>query len=391
MADKTRISWTNATWNPVTGCEKVSAGCKHCYALRDWARLSSNPKTVYFGRKFTDVMCHPERLDQPIRWKKPRRIFVNSMSDLFHEDVPTEFIDKVFAVMGNVYCMMDNPHVFQILTKRPDRMMKYLNDEETACRVTSAMKAMNLPDEHSGSTWPLPNVWIGVTVENQSAADERIPLLLKTPAAIRWVSCEPLLGAVDISQYMPKNGYYMTYCEHCGWIGSSHLCGTEGDDVFCPSCSQSVGADANGIDWVVAGGESGHQARPMHPHWALRLRDQCAAARVPFLFKQWGEWVPRSDIYHTFKDGTSCASIDPSCEKWKCIRLTLGGLDGNDLSNQPSGGEEVYMQRVGSKLAGNLLFGEKIEQFPGESVAWRNISFPVSKEGKSARLSKKFL
>ena len=270
MSDKTGISWANATWNPITGCAKVSQGCKNCYALRDWARLAANPKTVYHGREFTDVRCHPERLDQPLRWTRSRLIFVNSMSDLFHEDVPDDFIDQVFAVMGNVFCKMGQPHVFQVLTKRPERMKNYLNDPETVVRVTRAMKDMglHLAGENAAPTWPLPNVWLGVSVENQETADERIPLLLQTPAAVRWVSAEPLLGPVDL----PGLFFYRT--ERTGGVE--------------PLRKQRPPQ----IDWVVVGGESGPAARPMNPDWARSLRDQCAEAGVPYYFKQWGSWEP---------------------------------------------------------------------------------------------------
>lgn len=257
MSDKSNINWTDATWNPITGCAKVSAACKHCYAERDWARLSANPKTVYYKRKFTDVQCHPERLDQPLRWTRPRKIFVNSMSDLFHPDVPDAFIDQVFAVMGLNYVMRETSHIFQILTKRPARMQAYLSDPDTVWRVTRAMKALGpkggLPGENSPPTWPLPNVWVGVSVEDQAAADERVPLLLGTPAAVRWISAEPLLEQVSLKQFI------------------------------------------GGIEWLVVGGESGSKARPMHPEWARSLRDECKAAGVPFWFKQWGAWMPQSE------------------------------------------------------------------------------------------------
>lgn len=164
MSDKTGIAWTNATWNPVTGCTKVSQGCKYCYAEREWGRLSANPKaTTYHGRAFTDVACHPERLDQPLRWKKPRMIFVNSMSDLFHEDVPDAFIDKVFAVMA-----LAEKHTFQVLTKRPERMREYLHHPDRYDLI--GMTAMPLVDTGSFGLleWPLPNVWLGVSVEDQA-------------------------------------------------------------------------------------------------------------------------------------------------------------------------------------------------------------------------------
>ena len=256
MSDKTRIEWTEATWNPVTGCSKSSQGCKHCYAERDWPRLSApRPKpNLYTGRAFTDVRCHPERLDQPMRWARPRRIFVNSMSDLFHPDVPDSFIRQVFGVMAT-----EAQHTFQVLTKRAARMRDLLD----------RWRNDGTFQYHEGLA-PA-NVWLGVSVEDQATADERIPLLLDTPAAVRWISAEPLLGQVDL----PGLFYY----------------GTERSGGIVPLRAKGHTM----LDWVVAGGESGPKARPMHPDWARSLRDQCAAAGVPFLFKQWGEWAPAND------------------------------------------------------------------------------------------------
>lgn len=206
----------------------------------------------------TGVRLHEDRLTVPLHWRKPRRVFVCSMADLFHESIPDEFIARVFAVMA-----LAPQHTFQILTKRPGRMRsllggwgihnlvmdRFANDDDLYVRRALAAGG--------GQAWPLPNVWIGVSVEDQKSADLRIPILLDTPAAVRWLSCEPLLGPVDISRDE--------------WLFSGK---------------------GNCVDWVVVGGESGPGARPMHPDWARSLRDQCAAADVPFLFKQWGEWAP---------------------------------------------------------------------------------------------------
>ena len=276
---KSAIEWTDETWNPVTGCTKVSAGCKHCYAEREWPRMT-RLAPAYAGRAFTDVRCHPERLEQPLRWKRPRKVFVNSMSDLFHQDVPFEFIDQVFAVMA-----LSKQHTFQVLTKRPDRMREYLSLPDRIHsingKVWSQLGTLRGSRIEHGGNWraklPMPNVWLGVSVENQEAADERIPLLLRTPAAVRWISAEPLLGRVDL-------------CEHFGMWWNQTM-----------DCFESVGSRFNrnpnnlahtAIDWIVVGGESGPSARPMSPDWVRSLRDQCAAAGVPFMFKQWGEWLP---------------------------------------------------------------------------------------------------
>ena len=168
MADKTSIEWSDATWNPITGCTKVSAGCRHCYAERDWVRLQRLP--AYAGRAFTDVATHEDRLEQPLRWKRPRRIFVNSMSDVFHPDVSDAFIDKVIAIMA-----LNRRHVFQVLTKRPERMREYLG-ALTLSRIESSARSMGYTvmfEERALVSLPLPNVWLGVSVEDQATADER--------------------------------------------------------------------------------------------------------------------------------------------------------------------------------------------------------------------------
>ncbi|MGA9722682.1 MAG: phage Gp37/Gp68 family protein [Candidatus Binatus sp.] len=290
MSDRTGIQWTDATWNPVSGCSKVSTGCKNCYAERDWARLSKNPKSPYFGRGFTDVKLHPERLDQPLRWRAPRRIFVNSMSDLFHEDVPDEFIDQVFAVMAMASA---RGHTFQVLTKRPERMRDYFLGAETGNNYkafdinTRAMaigaclgdylflhgprefgeKLVNLSHGYpaDADNWgagqddqmllPLQNVWLGVSVENQVTADERIATLINTPAAIHFLSVEPLLEPID--------------------LGPIHVKGE-------PQ-----------IQWVIVGGESGPDARPCHTDWIRKIIKQCKRSRVPVFVKQLGSDLSR--------------------------------------------------------------------------------------------------
>jgi len=269
MSDKSGIEWTDATWNPVTGCSKVSQGCKNCYAEREWARIAAPRDRCkpnrYTGRAFTDVACHPDLLDRPLRWRKPRRIFVNSMSDLFHESVPFEFIASVFAIMG-----VTTRHIYQILTKRPERMLeffKWVHEEAGAHEFCADERIFDhfpkdIPWEGINSTghgydncgplYPYENVWIGVSVEDQATADERIPLLLQTPAAVRWVSAEPLLGPID-------------FVNHFG-----------------------IGNNRPVIDWCVVGGESGPQARPMNVQWVRDIILQCHAADVPVFVKQLG-------------------------------------------------------------------------------------------------------
>ena len=264
MADKTGIEWTRAadgtpgaTWNPIVGCSVISPGCTNCYAMRQAGRwLRRTPKFAGLtqpskaGPVWTGEMRLWEKaLDQPLRWKKPRRIFVNSMSDLFHESLPDEWIDRIVAVMSR--CPQ---HQFQVLTKRSARMRDYY-DGDALNRIIA-----RLVDETGEArlTSPLPNVHLGVSVEDQERV-ARIRELLATAAAVRWVSLEPLLGPVDLA--VPLGG-----------VGGVRL------------------------DWVVLGGESGRHARPMDSAWARSVRDQCRAAGVPFFFKQWGEWLPRDQL-----------------------------------------------------------------------------------------------
>lgn len=227
MSAKSKIEWTDATWNPVTGCAKISTGCKNCYAERIANRFWDHP--------FSEVRCHPERLKEPEKWKSSKRVFVCSMSDLFHKDVPDEFIEQVFYKMA----LNARQHTYMILTKRPARMMEFMNGHHECVQS---------------------HVWLGVSTENQEMADERIPLLLQTSAIVRFVSIEPMLERLDISyglngcpeQY--KNGeWYQTYPP---------------------------------IDWVICGAESGPGARPFKIGWARDIKNQCVKAGVPFFFKQ---------------------------------------------------------------------------------------------------------
>jgi protein gp37 len=224
------------------------------------------------------LTIHPDTLDAPLRWRKPRRVFVNSMSDLFHKDVPDEFIARVWAVMAAT-----PQHTYQVLTKRPGRMRSLMRSDAFRER---AYLASNLDTgELHGDRWPLPNVWLGVSVEDQKRAELRIPALLDTPATVRFLSCEPLLGPVDL---LPG--------DHTGhereWYGSDYIC------VDCSTDEELViyrRVTFPAIDWVIAGGESGSGARPVDPSWIRTLRDQCVANEVPFLFKQWGQWAPDGD------------------------------------------------------------------------------------------------
>lgn len=342
MADNSKIEWTDTTWNPVTGCSKVSQGCKNCYAERDWARLSApRPKpNIYTGRAFTDVRVHPERLTQPLLWTRPRRIFVNSMSDLFHDDVSDEFIATVFGIMA-----ASQRHIFQVLTKRPDRMLAWFDklrpDPRYLMTAAVAQQSVNYPrDLHLVAHWPLRNVWIGVSVEDQETADKRIPLLLQSPAAVRWISAEPLIGQVRLDQ-IERTGDDWTYIDNA-------LTGFR--------ATKAGGVHGNKIDWVVAGGESGPHARPTHPAWIRQMRDQCTAAGVPFFFKQWGEWHPCETEVHADERG---------CEIYPHDENLFGDYtktSGKAFEVIQHDGQEFF--KAGKKLSGRVLDGRTWDEYP---------------------------
>lgn len=307
MADKTHIEWTDATWNPITGCSVVSPGCTNCYAMRlagtrlkhheSRAGLTTDTRAgpVWTG----EVRFNEQWLDQPLRWKKPRMIFVCAHGDLFHKSVPDAWIDKVFAVMA-----LAPQHTFQIPTKRSARMREYLTAQsyrtpslpDTICEQMAGLADCDIRIQgRIDYGWPLPNVWLGVSVEDQKRADERIPDLLATPAAVRWISAEPLLGPVSLVDQC--NGhYFLNSLEGLRWHDAPD--GVPTFKSVMPPGNPKLGDRAARLDWVVAGGESGNGARPMHPDWARSLRDQCATAGVAFHFKQWGNWWPRDQWEH---------------------------------------------------------------------------------------------
>lgn len=270
MGDRTKISWCDSSWNPLRGCSRISAGCENCYAEKQAGRFSG-PGGAYEGltRKTSkgvrwtgQIMEVPHKLDEPIRWRKPRRIFVDSMSDLFHKNVSDEYIDRVFAVMA-----LSPQHTFQVLTKRPERMRDYMLGLSELGRWGRWLKscAQIRPDGELFG-WPLPHVQLGVSIEDQPAADERIPLLLATPAAVRFVSAEPLLGELNLRSFFAHS----IRCEFGG-----HSMGH--DPCHCPR-----------LHWVIVGGESGPGARPCLVESIRDIRDQCVAAKVPLFIKQTG-------------------------------------------------------------------------------------------------------
>jgi len=322
MGASTGIEWTDATWTPVrarhkvTGkigwfCEHVSPGCINCYAEGINLRLGSGVRFRRQDRDQVEIFLDEKMVLLPLRWKKPRRIFVCSMTDLFADFVTDEMIGQVFALMAR--CPQ---HTFQVLTKRAQRMREFVERSNPYDRTT-ALAQLHAGDwnEAAAQLWPLPNVWLGVSAEDQVRADERIPPLLQTQAAKRFLSAEPLLGRLDLRCIAPTDSGYIN------------------------ALSSSTGPN---LDWVIAGGESGREARPMHPDWARALRDQCQAAGVPFFFKQWGEWAPtpssnKSSREMKVKERGACPAV---------------------LS--PAGD----VVRVGKTAAGAMLDGVEHREFP---------------------------
>lgn len=335
MAQNSAIQWTEATWNPLAGCTRASEGCDNCYAAKMSLRLEAmggrdiadgrdpGGKAKYIGIATKNgkgvavfngkINLDMDAIHEPILWKKPRMVFVNSMSDLFHKDVPFSFVAQVFETMRLAHW-----HTFQVLTKRPERMYEFWQWVQVS-RIGLA------------EYWPLPNVWLGTSVETQEYADERVPELLKIPAAVRFLSCEPLLGKIllddgcnswlscksDAPEYPDENEMEVECCESYA-VGGSHF---------------------HGIDQVIVGGESGPNARPMSVEWARSLRDQCVAANVSYFFKQWGAWVPH---------GQSVA------------RISTRGGDFHLWSDAPF----AWSKKVGKKEAGRLLDGREWNELP---------------------------
>ncbi len=369
MADHTHIEWTDATWNPVTGCSVVSPGCTNCYAMRlAGTRLKDHPsrqgltRDTKSGPVWTgEVRFNEGWLDQPLRWKKPRRIFVCAHGDLFHESVPDAWIDQVFAVMA-----LAPHHTFQVLTKRAARMRAYMSDPRTIGRIYNLVCDRVILEAHDVvliapgvseltappgtrvylDRWPLPNVWLGVSAEDEPRADERIPELLATPAAVRWVSLEPMVGPADLTPAL----FIFTHEDQAILDAAG-----DSDDLPIlpfrdPATTPAAEVCTPRLDWVVLGGESGPGARPMHPDWARQVRDACAAAGVPFFFKQWGAWAEQIDLGHM--------DIQED-ERLPDGRLVLVGPAPERRA--------ACMANVGKAAAGRLLDGVTHDAMPGAS------------------------
>lgn len=378
MAEHTKIEWTDATWNPVTGCSVVSPGCTNCYAMRlAGTRLKHHPSRAGLTRdsKAGPVWTGEVRfieawLTQPLQWKRPRTVFVCAHGDLFHEEVPDAWIDQVFAVMA-----LSPQHTFQVLTKRSDRMRAYMDrgagriaDATIALRRTPLAVAnglgptavVPLPHVRPGAPWwPLPNVWLGVSAEDQRRADERVPGLLATPAAVRFVSAEPLLGPIDFNSTLGGTL----------WIGGQRGCdgmhrhGGRAGEVIHGILHETDPRQLHhhhdercgrGLDWIIAGGESGRGARPMHPDWARQIRDQCAAAGTAFFFKQWGLHCPGS-----YSESRHTALLDASAGPTHGV--VLGAPP---HANVHEWGDGWISIAAGKKAAGRLLDGVEHNAMP---------------------------
>lgn len=318
MSDGTKIEWTDATVNVINGCSVVSPGCTNCYAMKlAGTRLKHHESRAGLTRETKagpvwtgETKFHEPALEQVLRWQRPRRIFWNAHGDTFHESVPDDWIDRCFAAM-----LITPRHTHQVLTKRPERARAYLTEPQRVQYIVDALEEF-VPRYYKGLClpkfdWPLANVWLGTSVEDQQRADERVPILLDTPAAIRWLSMEPLLGPVRDRGCLAK------------------------------------------LDWIVVGGESGPGSRPMHPDWARSIRDECAAAGVPFHFKQWGDWAP--DPRGRFSSNL----IDRSHFPKRAVSIMPDGtISSRRESNTPS------MSRIGKKAAGRLLDGVEHNGYP---------------------------
>lgn len=352
MGTKTGISWTSATWNPIRGCSRVSEGCRNCYAESTAYRFSGkgqpyeglavlkNGHASWTGK----VDWIDEHWEDPLRWGKSRKIFVNSMSDLFHENIPDRWIDDVFAVMQHSQA---KGHIFQILTKRPKRMLEYLTNPDLYFRLMNRVNYVRgrwpkipVTPFSDPKAFPLKNVWLGVSTEDQKTADERIPLLLQAPAAIRFISAEPLLGPIDLARIVIQESRIPG---HVPPVSFNSLLGWNGGASRPYKCS---------LDWVIVGGESGPHARPMLSSWAGSIQEQCEAAGVAFFFKQNGEWIDAGHEEFGKLPTAQFTYINSHGVPWgKDVPLD----EDSDVNT---------MKRVGKKRSGDTLYGKIYHEFP---------------------------
>ena len=361
MADRTGIEWTDSTWNPIVGCSVVSPGCTNCYAMKMAARIEAmQPGSHYAGTTHASkagavwtgklALAPDSILTKPLRWHRPRKIFVNSMGDLFHESVPDAWIDRVFAVMA-----LTPQHTYQVLTKRSARMRAYMAGHESKIPYLGRMplervhleaaahmegdggymdalkRAGNIYSLYLDAPWPLPNVWLGVSTEDQRRAAERVPDLLATPAAIRFVSAEPLLGPIRFDRIRVTPDHHTMIDALRGYA--------------------LEGGGRTRLHQIIAGGESGPNARPAHPDWVRSFRAQCAVAGAAFFFKQWGEWHPRRPAYA--KDLFAAR---------QSVIVSPNGATTSGLMAYPA--DAWVMDRIGKSAAGRLLDGVEHNAMP---------------------------
>lgn len=377
MGDGTKIEWTDTTWNPVVGCQVVSPGCTNCYAMKMAGRLEAMGVEHYAGMTqktkagfvWTGKIAPapPHIVFAPLTWRKPRKVFVNSMSDLFTDGVPVQLIDQVWAVMA-----LTPWNTYQILTKRPEWMREYVEglftpeglerllstwvDHPTGRRqLIEMLEAERLAK-------PLPNVWLGVSTEDQARWDERVPHLHATPAAIRFISAEPMLGPIDPTRTQAPR--YVPEDHELDWKYDALTAGSiyEFEDSL-GVWESGDGPDHPGLDLVIVGGESGPGARPMHPDWVRDMRDACANADVAFFFKQWGEWAP-GDAIGIVADGP-ISYANGHIPDWMDRGVTLADGSPRRLrgySFTPHATDLVY--RVGKGMAGRLLDGVEHNAMP---------------------------
>ncbi len=358
------ISWTDETWNPVRGCSRASQGCVNCYAEKMAARFCG-PGQPYDGlvtrkggeaRWTGKVVVVEDHLLDPLRWRRPRRIFVNSMSDLFHPAMSDADIDRIFAVMA-----LAPRHTFQILTKRPERMRRFMTAPARPGRIgragldlmrdmpdrigrellsASVSDAPAAPAGRPVPRWPLPNVWLGTSVEDQKTAVDRIPDLLRTPAAIRFISAEPLLDFIDLRNLVVRSGLSLD-----GLTGGWRSWGKGLRSLPLPE------AQSSRLDLVIAGGESGLDARPVLPDMVRELRDACAATGTAFHFKQWGEWAPGECADRDIRPGGEDGAFWSRSGGWRIQHFSRRRSEELHVDDEP----DVW--RIGKKQSGRALDG----------------------------------
>lgn len=338
--------WWTKSWNPVLGCTKCSPACENCYAealhtQRHKALLAGKKQAECYRKPFGQVQFLPERLEQPLHWKKPQRIFVGNMGDLFHEDVAGGWLDAIFTFMA-----LCPQHTFMLLTKRPERMAKYINrfrkgedwadhladwadyllGQEAECAVANSINEQLHEPFNVG--WPMRNLWLGTTIWDQPSADRNLSDLFDTPAAHYFVSYEPARGPVDFTRVRTPAG------------------------VTFDALADHADSEGPALNWGVFGGETGANARPSHPDWFRSARDQFLAAGVPFMFKQWGEWGDMP--WRVFAE--KCGAITPDGQTYS---PDAAAFNGEEL---PEGSS--LRCRVGSRRAGRVLDGRTWEEVP---------------------------